>query len=93
MKIKVNEFEIENEKDLEKCIRKLLNNATEDKKSRTTKVKLFIELRNIAEKTGEMLKEIFGEDEETVEELEMMVEAQENVLNTYEKILEKRKSH
>lgn len=93
MKIKVNEFEIENEKDLEKCIRKLLNVARSDKEEIKAKAMLYVELEDMANKAREMFKKITGEEKETVEELEMMVEAHENVLNTYEKILEKRKSH
>lgn len=93
MEIKFNKIEINNEEDLKKFIKELLNNATEDKEERKAKAKLFSELGNIAEKTGEMLKEIFGEDEETVEELEMLVEVDKDVLKTCEKILENRKNN
>lgn len=40
-----------------------------------------------------MLEKIFDEGEETVEELEMVLEAQKYELKAYEEILEKRKSH
>lgn len=93
MKNKVNEFEIENEEDLKKCIRKLLNVARADKEEIKAKAMLYVELEDMANKALEMFKKITGEEKETVEELEMMVEAHENVLNTYEKILEKRKSY
>lgn len=91
--IKFNKIEINNEEDLKKFIKGLFDKVTEDEEERKRKIDLYVELDNAVEKEGDMSEKIIDEGVETVEELEMMLEAHKNVLNTYEKILENRKSH
>lgn len=93
MKIEVNKIEIKNEKDLEKFLKQIFNKTTEDNEEEKKKCDLYIEIKNTAEQMKELLYEIVVEDEETIEELEEILKAQKNMVNTYREILENRKKH
>lgn len=93
---------MDNEKKLKKVlsrlvdeIGKLLGEEEIETDEIRRKMNLYDELGSIAEETNKALKKVILVDpeEETVEELEMLVEAHKGVLKTCESILENRKSH